>query len=315
MGNAEDIQKQILGEISIRGNIPAEALAKRIRVRPHVVRYHLHRLLRSGSLRRTVLIDQRNLGYQSSTILFNLTTQYQSNAIKFFQSRRCISWLAHNNGIREFEMSLVTTSPADAIALTTDLANKTGATVLDPLVAYEEDIYEWGLRVFSAQPELVKPLAFKRQGHFEADDLDTRIIRAYRECDDSDLNSLARQVGAARSTLIYRLERLRNAGVISDDLYVVMDSFNPTPKGCVFVQIGPLSKSIHERFLAFCQNKRHVSSLVACTGNWDYRLIVYGRDMQDLFDFEDSLKATFQSEIRGYHMVLRRRFLKLSAGV
>jgi len=315
VNNAAGIQKQILGEISLRGNISAEALAKQLKLRPHVVRYHLHRLLGSGSLRRTVLIDQRKLGYNCCTLLFDVAPQHQVAAVRFLQNRRCVSWLAQNNGIREFEMALVTTSPADVITLTTELADKTGANIIDPLVAYEEDIYDWGLRVFLAQPNLVKPLLFTRRDHFDADDVDTRIIRAYREFDDSTPSSLARKLGMARSTLTHRLERLQHAGVITDDLYIVMESFNPTPKGCVFVQIGPKSKSLHERFLAFCQTKGHVSSLLVCTGNWDYRLVVYGKDMHDLFDFEDSMKQAFQSEIRSYHMVLRRRFLKLSAGL
>ncbi len=315
MNATTDIQKQILGEITLRGNITVAALAKQLKIRPHVVRYNLHRLLKSGSLRRTVYIDQRKLGYNICSILFNLKPEHQAAAVRLLLNRRCVSWLERNNGVREFEMSLVIKSPADVIELTTELANKTGATLLDPLIGYEEDIYEWGFRVFMAQPNLVNPLVFSKSGRFEADDLDTRIIRAYREFDDSDANSLARQVRTTRSTLMYRLARLRNAGVISDDLYLVMDSFNPTPKGCVFLQIDAQSKSLHERFLAFCQAKRQVSSLLVCTGNWDYRLIVYGRDMRDIFEFEDSLKMAFQSEIRSYHLALRRQLLKICAGL
>jgi DNA-binding Lrp family transcriptional regulator len=315
MNNTADIQKRILGEISMRGNISAEALAKEIKVRPHIVRYHLNQLLKSGSLRRTVLMDQRKLGYTICTVLFNLSPQHQPSVLRFLQSQRCVSWLTQNSGIREFEMALVVKSPADVIDFMTELAEKTGESLLDYMMAYEEDMYDWGFRIFLPQPAASKPLIFKRTNSFEADELDTRILRTYREVEDTSAAALSRRMGTPESTLQHRLTKLRNAGVISEDLYLLIESFNPVPKGCIFLKLASRSKVAHQRVLSFCQAQRHVSSLLVSFGSWDYRLVVYGRDMQDMFEFEDALKATLHADLKEYHAAMRRRFLRLAAGV
>jgi DNA-binding Lrp family transcriptional regulator len=315
MNNKADIQKRILGEISMRGNISAEALAKEMKVRPHVVRYHLHQLLKSGSLRRTVLMDQRKLGYLICTVLFNMLPHYQTSVLRFLRSHRCVSWLTQNSGFREFEMALVVKSPADVIDFMTELAEKTGASLLDQMIAYEEDMYDWGLRIYMPQPALSKPIVFTRSRLFEADELDTRILRTYREIEDTSPSALSRRIATPQSTLQHRLTKLRDAAVITEDLYVLIETFNPIPKGCVFLKLNSRTKAAHQRLLSFCQTQRQVSTLLESFGNWDYRLIAYGKDMQDFFEFEDALKATLQSDVNACHISMRRRFLKLAAGV
>jgi hypothetical protein len=37
--------------------------------------------------------------------------------------------------------------------------------------------------------------------------------------------------------------------------------------------------------------------------------------MQDMFEFEDALKATLHADLKEYHAAMRRRFLRLAAGV
>jgi DNA-binding Lrp family transcriptional regulator len=211
-------------------------------------------------------------------------------------------------------MTLVVRSPADVIDLMTELAEKTGASLLDQVVAYEEDMYDWGLRIFMPQPALSKPIVFTRAVSFEANELDTRILRTYREVEDTSPAALSRRMGTPQSTLKYRLTKLREAAVISEDLYVLISTFNPIPKGCVFLKLTSPTKAVHQRVLSFCQAQRHVSSLLESCGNWDYRLVVYGRDMQDFFEFEDALKAALQSDVITCQTSMRRRFLKLAAG-
>lgn len=70
--NHLDIQRKILGILSMRGNITDAQLAKRLRIRPHTVRYYLTKLREVGTIGTAVFIDQRRLGYHVFNLLFDV---------------------------------------------------------------------------------------------------------------------------------------------------------------------------------------------------------------------------------------------------
>jgi predicted ArsR family transcriptional regulator len=61
--DGNELQKKIVGILTTQGNVTVSQLAKRLRVRPHSVRYQLDKLVESKSLEKSILVNQRALGY------------------------------------------------------------------------------------------------------------------------------------------------------------------------------------------------------------------------------------------------------------
>ena len=308
------LQKRILGEISARGNVTADALASKLQVRPHVVRYQLARLLERELLQRSLFIDQRMLGFQTLCFLFDLPPGTQEAAVTFLKSRPEVIWFAHNSGAKEFELSLCVRSTAQAMDLLLELTEKTGAYLQEPVTACEEDLIWWGVRAFSDSPSLSKPVVLNRRERFDDDELERRILRACRMSLKATVREIAQDVGAAESTVTFRLKKLQAAGVISEEICFVLHTAPDMAQVQLYISFAGRSKKLHEQLVRFCQASRFVSALMSYVGDWQYKLVLCGETIGGLAEFEDDLRVTFAQSFASRLMCVRRKMLASNAG-
>lgn len=105
--DGNEIQKRITGILTTQSNVTVSQLAKRLRVRPHSIRYQLDKLVESKSLEKAILINQRALGYQVFKLFFDLPHARSKKAVEFLKVRKEVSWLTRNIGPLRYEMTVV----------------------------------------------------------------------------------------------------------------------------------------------------------------------------------------------------------------
>ena len=315
MKDTLETQKRILAEISVRGSASVQELSKRLKLRPHIVRYNLSALLQRGGLKKLVLIEQRSLGLQTVSFLFNLPPQTQKEALQFLEKSPNVFWLAQNGGAREFEMVWTVRHPGEMLSQLQELSESTGSHLADRLTAFEEDSYSWGVRVLAEAPEKVNPIITRRRETYLADELDLKILRATRTVSDMSIREIAQSVGATTSTVQYRLEKLRGKGIISDEMYFMVHELEGLVQMNLFITFKGRTRQDHNKVIDFCQNDCRVSELVTCVGDWDYKIVAYERGLEQLLTFERTLKRVFAARLSSCIMCLQRRVLSLKAGV
>ena len=102
-----DIQREILGTLSVSGSITLEQLSSRLKLKPHNVRYQLNLLFEARRVSRGFLINQRALGFQVFNVFFDLPRAKSASFVEFARTRTEVAWLCQNIGPRRFEVTMV----------------------------------------------------------------------------------------------------------------------------------------------------------------------------------------------------------------
>ena len=309
-----EIQRKIVALLSVKGNLSLAELAKHLRLKPHIVRYQLQLLIESKKLRRSVLFDHRSLGFRVCNFFFDLTSGSRQSVLNFLKKRREISWLAHNIGRSEFEMSVVVRDPLDVIGLFEALGEATGAHIENQRMAYEEDVYFWGLRFLAPDQHVSRPTELKADSVFDADSLDMRILRACGTHEDLQIARLPRDLGIPSSTLKYRLERLQSAGVISEEKYFIRDEGRAMPQAQLVFQLARRSKAARRELTLFCQQCPNVVALISCAGSWDFKMLIMAEQLGDILNVEERCRSHFKDTVADLSLLVRRELISISPG-
>jgi DNA-binding Lrp family transcriptional regulator len=315
MTSSQDLQRLILGALSIRGDMSVTDLAKVLRRKSHAIRYHLTQLLEAGNLKQSILVDQRALGFQICTMSFNLPVERHEVAIQFLKDHPRVAWLFQNHGPREFELSINVKNAGELVTFSKQFGDAVGTHPREQVFAFEEDMTAWGYRYSLSDYMRVQPLHFRTPKIFEADALDLKLIRAYRSAQDVRFSSLARMVATPQSTVKFRLQKLEKAKVISEPRYLLIAETGRVMQAQIVLRLSVRSDTVEERLATICQNIPHVTSLTSCFGAWDYKVVVHAESHGSLLEAHDRLKREISSDLKSSDFYLRRRWLKSSAGV
>lgn len=306
MTNVVEIQKEIIAAISVQGGLSVEDLARDLKLRHHTVRYQLQKLLDKKMLKRGSLLDHRALGFQLCTVLFDIAAKDQSSVLEFLQARPDVCWLSQHHGAREFELELVMKDGSSLVNLGKAMSAATGVGLRNPLFAFQEDFYHWGLRFLSKKRADDPPVVFKRREVFEADALDMKLVKASRNTTGSSYRALAQRLGVPLSTINHRFARLIKAGVISEDRFFVVQSAPEIQQAQLLPSFSSRTPEVERKLLDFCQGVPNVTALVSCAGNWDFRIVVYASNANQIFSVHDVFKRKFANLLIDCPLYLRR---------
>lgn len=310
-----DLQRKILGILSMRGNITVSQLAKHLRIRPHTVRYHLDRLRELGSIGKSISVNQRRLGYQVFNFFFDLPRSRLQKAVHFLKNRREVAWLTRNIGPRRYEATIVAKDYLDLSKLFADMGEETGTQLRDPILGIEGEFRYWGLR-FLAEVTSSPPLShFMTSTEFEEiDQLDRDIIDIFQRDQNSDSSSVAKMLGAAPSTITYRFKRLCAARIISDEFYFVRPMTHIV-QGQLVLLLKSRCAAAERIILSVCNENPHIDCLVSGLGQWDYKVVIVAESVPMLLKVEDAVIQGIEKHLLRHMMFIRDEVLSVRSGL
>ncbi len=310
-----DIQRKILGILSMTGSLTLEQLSKQLKLRPHNVRYQLNLLFRAKRVSRGILINQRALGYQVFNVFFDIARPKTAKVLDFACKRSEVSWLCQNIGPRRFELTLVARDYRGVSAFLGALGDEADAALRNPVFTVEGEIRHWGLR-FLAKSSAPTPSVFfsAPQELTEVDDLDRRIMNMLQSAENSAVLQIGSALGVATSTIKYRIERLKKVGVLSDELYFVESNFDFLQAQLV-LSLKARSNENAARILAVCSNNLHVEGLISGVGAWDFKIIFQAESMRQLIEVQDALLHDLGRIVDKSETYVRDKVLWIAPGI
>jgi DNA-binding Lrp family transcriptional regulator len=313
--NLSDIQREILGILTITGSLTLEQLSKQLKLKPHNVRYQLKLLLEAGRASRGILINQRALGYQVFNIFFDVARSKTSKVLDFARRRPEVGWLCQNIGSRRFEMTIIERDYCGVSGFLRALGDETGGALRNPVFTVEGEVRHWGLR-FLAKVSSPTPTVFfpTPRELTEVDDLDRRIMNILRSGENSSVLQIGAALGAATSTVKYRLERLKKAGVLSDELYFVKSN-GDFLQGQLLLALRSRSTENEVHVLGLCSTNLHVEALISGVGGWDFKIVFQGESMRHLIDVQDGLLSELGNIVDRSETLIRDKILWVAPGV
>ncbi len=310
-----DIQREILGILSMTGSLTLEQLSRQLKLKPHNVRYQLNLLLEARRASRGVLINQRALGYQAFNIFFDVARAKTAKVLDFARGRPEVAWLCQNIGSRRFEVTMVERDYRGVSAFLRTLGDETGGALRNLVFTIEGEVRHWGLR-FLVKNSSPKPTVcfVTPKEHTEVDDLDRQIMKVLQSGQDSSLLQIGATVGAAASTVKYRIERLRRAGVLSDELYFV-ESNSDFLQAQLVLSLKARSTENEGRLLEVCSSNPHVEALISGVGAWDFKIVFQAESMRHLIDVQDGLIHDLGRMIDRSETYVRDKVLWIAPGI
>lgn len=309
MKNANDIQLQILGILTTGGSRTINDLAKKLGIKPHVVRYQLDQLLERRRIERAVMLNQRALGHHVFNVLFDLPRASIKRTLEFLEKRTEVSWLAQNTGLRKFEVTYFAKDMIEGSKLVHSMGEAVGVHFRDPIFSVEVETRHWGLR-FLAGREVVKPVA-----HFIAakeirqpDAVDHKILHLLRHEGDLSVPRIARGAGISESTAKYRVERLREWGAISDELYFLRSAHDFVQAQLV-LNLKSRAAEHEKAVIDVCSRNLYVEELITGFGCWDYKVVLRADTVTRLLEVEESILAALGKNVSRAMMLVRNRVI------
>jgi len=309
MKNANDIQLQILGILTTGGSRTITDLAKKLSIKPHVVRYQLDQLLERRRIERAVMLNQRALGHHVFNVLFDLPRVSIKRALEFLEKRTEVSWLAQNMGLRKFEVTYFARDMVEGSKLIHSLGETIGVHFRDPIFAVEVETRHWGLR-FLAGREVAKPVA-----HFVAskesrqpDPIDLKILHSLRHEGDLSVPRIAKGAGISESTAKYRIDRLREWGAISEEMYFLRSDHDFVQAQLV-LNLKIRSREHEEAVIGVCSHNLFVEELITGFGCWDYKVVLRADTVNRLLEVEESILAALGKNVSRALMLVRNRVI------
>jgi DNA-binding Lrp family transcriptional regulator len=309
MKTATEIQLKILGILTTEGSRTISELAKKLAMKPHVVRYQLDQLLEHRRIERAVMLNQRALGQHVFNVLFDLPRASIKRTLDFLERRAEVSWLAQNTGLRKFEVTFFARDMVDGATLFHSMGEAVGVHFRDPIFALEVETRRWGLR-FLARREATKPVA-----HFvsaretrQPDAVDLKILQLLRHDGDISIPRIAKGAGISESTLKYRIERLREWGVISDEMYFLRSDHDFVQAQLV-LNLKARSKEHEQQVIHVCSHNPYVEELITGFGCWDHKVVLRADTVTRLLEVEESILAALGRNVSRASMLVRNRVI------
>lgn len=115
------------------------------------------------------------------------------------------------------------------------------------------------------------------------------------------LSDVARKVRLGRDLVSYRLERLRNAGILNRCTAML----NPYKLGFTVYKTYlklEASKGRWNEFVSYLDQSPYTAWLAECYGKWDIIWSVYARSPKEVYDLQDRLFSDFRDIILAYNV-------------
>lgn len=313
--DGKTLQNNIVGILTTQGNVTVSQLAKRLRVRPHSVRYQLDRLVQSKVIEKSILINQRALGYQVFNLFFDLPPSRAKKALAFLTARGEVAQLTQNIGPRRYEM---TVSVKDYTALSNlfqEMGDACGTTPRDVITAIEGEMFHWGLRFLTDGPASNPIVHFTTSRDILAlDSLDRELINLFQSSNVADTSSISKRLRVSQSTVRYRFDKLRSSGAISEEFYfssVPMQIFEAQ----TVLQLRARSHESRETILSLCQRHPHVESLLCGMGNWDYKLLLSGDSLPEILRVDKEITEELAKLVLKQSLYIRETVIDRGSGL
>ncbi len=306
---AEDIQLQILGVLTTGGGRTVADLTKTLGIKPRAVRYQLEQLLERHRIERAIMLNQRALGHHVFNVLFDLPRMSTTSALKFLEQRPEVSWLAENMGHRRFEVTYFAKDMMEASKLMHSMGENLGVHFRDPVFGLEVEHRHWGLR-FLGERQVTKPVAHfvATKAPIEPDEIDLNVLQLLRLERNLSISRLAKGTGLSESTAKYRVDRLREGGAISEEIYFLRSDLDFVQAQLV-LNLKSRSPEREQDVVDICAHNLHVEQLITGFGSWDFKVVLRAKTVNRLLETEEAILKSLGKNVSKASMLVRNRVI------
>ena len=194
------------------------------------------------------------------------------------------------------------------------IIHQSSASIVRRAIAPRVNWYTFGQKFLA--PHVVQSSYIALGGEIarvELDEIDIKVVKALIELKEFGLRPIAQRTGLPEATVSYRINRLRERGVLVG--ICAETSIEPSRYGVehytMFIKQRGADPAFGKRMFEFCRIHPNIVHLVECLGEWSYEICCESDDLSLMNRLHHQLYEQFGSLIGESFMVQLLRNEKL----
>jgi len=127
----------------------------------------------------------------------------------------------------------------------------------------------------------------------ESDALDRRILHHLEAGKLKSEADIARALKVPTSSLSYRIDRLKEEGIILDERYFIDCEKLGYQEYEIIVDAQSAADKLRRGFVNWCTNNPAVLCCFRCFGGWDYKAVLHATSLDEAMEIQDELVTHF----------------------
>ena len=300
-------QAKVISSVSLQADCSIEDVAKECKLRPHVVRYALSELTRSGRAQAFPIVNIHALGYTDYCVFLTLTSENRASrqrVLKFFSESERTAWVAELSGEYHYTVSIFARDVFEVDSYFRELASAVPGIVVEKTLAIRISWTTFRWKYLSNHRSKVEFITRSQAASVEKlDETDHAILRAIAGNPLAPRTHQARAAAIPVTTLHHRLKGLQARGILLGTVYFIdmirlgIHSFR------LLIRAKNSTSKLTQALWNFSFKHPNVVGFIHCFGGWEYELNIEVRDPAELAAIHDGIEDVFGSEIRSLRTV------------
>jgi DNA-binding Lrp family transcriptional regulator len=293
-------QRQILRLIQLRADLPIDRIAARVRLHRHSVARFIQRLVNAGVLRKSVAINLAPIGLTRYNLLFARSPRCPTNReqlVRDLSADPNIIYVGEIAGDFEYEVTFASRSAAELPLLMDRVSAKFKNGFFEKSLVTVLEKHLFGTKALVTDIP-VPPLSLRTLcNHCEIDKTDHRLLHILANHNGPSQREIARLLGLPSSTVAYRINNLKERGIILGHYYIL----NGIPLKLLRFKILVYCRGAHSasqaKLYEFAKKHKNIDTLMVCVGAYDYELTVQVTDYLEVVTLGEQLRSHFKDEL------------------
>jgi DNA-binding Lrp family transcriptional regulator len=299
--------QKIVRAVQLQAQEPERSTARKLKLRPHTVRYEIRRAVQSGLLTRFVPVNVFALGlhqYQCYISFVHSGRDLTARLEKALAQSGCAAWFVTLAGRFQFGFALCVRNPEELYQVLDQVVRDVGERILDRQIVHATRMETYPVRYLDTSNTSTEHLQFDESSErAELDATDRAILALSLKFPDQSYERLGRLAGVSKSTFAARIDKMRRVGLVLPDAY----DFSPQQAGIlafrVFISLIHDNDRILEAVLECVRSSPSIISINRVLGAWEYELSVEVTASNEIEQALSGIRDRLQGMVRDLEIV------------
>ena len=296
-----EIERRLIVSWNLCADLSIREIAKRADIKEHRARHALMNLVRRGILVPMYLVDNYRLGFSDCGLFFAPSAESSELRRRFetsLEKHPRIIWLARMSGTFQYGATFMARRPHELVDF---------SAWMQPLSqgAYAHKTTRIGIDCTWFSPNYLAPEMTERhvvsvtsRGDSPSlDAIDRKILVTMTHNPASSTAQLSRLTGMSASSLVYRVDRMREERIVRGRMYSIKNYLLGIFMYRVMLVDCGLTETQRKQMYEECAKTPNVVAFVVCTGSWDYELRFEAEQPEEVDNFCQHLIDLFGKAI------------------
>lgn len=296
-------EQRVLVAAQLDAEQSVAALSKRTKLRSHVVNHALSQLLSRGILRRGAMINISKIGLEQWILYLALGSRKPSErnrVLNWLSNDARVLWYGELGGEYQIGTAFNVRHGTEVGEFVTAVTSIYGGSYRKKALARTISFTALSKNYIMESPSLFPREMVEVKDSYERTALDLndqKILNGLFSNDARSRPALAKKLGIARSTLEYRISRMKDQGILQREIYFL----SAQRLGLLLYRLPLTLRGLDDQnaklIVEFCRNEAEVVNITRCLGAWDFELAIEVREPRHALELLDRISQRFQDEI------------------